>query len=227
MPTSISTAKQLREAWLEFWQSRGHMVVKSSGLIPTHPTAPMFSNSGMMPFVPYFLGEEKVPFAPPRAASVQKCVRAGGKHNDLDAIGKSLRHLSFFEMLGNFSFGDYFKREAILWAWEFVTEVLKIDGERVWVTVHLNDDEAADIWHKDIGIPLERIQRLDKDNFWEMGETGPCGPSSELFYDFGPEHGPDGGPQNPESESRFIEFWNLVFMQFFRDASDSIAAKAC
>jgi alanyl-tRNA synthetase len=176
----------------------------------------------MMQFVPYFLGEEKAPFVPPRATSIQKCVRAGGKHNDLDAIGRSLRHLSFFEMLGNFSFGDYFKREAITWAWEFVTGVLKIDGNRIWVTVHISDDEAAEIWHKDVGLPIDRIQRLDKDNFWEMGESGPCGPSSELFYDFGPEHGPDGGPANPEAESRFIEFWNLVFMQYFRDASGGL-----
>ena len=136
----------------------------------------MFTNSGMMPFVPYFLGEEPVPFRPPRASSIQKCVRAGGKHNDLDAIGRSMRHLSFFEMLGNFSFGDYFKAEAIPWAWEFVTEVLGIDGDRLWVTCHVSDDDAEAIWRDAVGFPAERIQRLDKDNFWEMGETGPCGP---------------------------------------------------
>jgi alanyl-tRNA synthetase len=219
MPRTITTAAELRAIWQEFWVERQHTLVKSSSLIPTHPSAPMFTNSGMIQFVPYFLGEEPVPFSPPRAASIQKCVRAGGKHNDLDAIGRSLRHLSFFEMLGNWSFGDYFKRDAIRWAWEFVVDVLGIDGDRIWVTVHLTDDEAAEIWHHDIGIPPERIQRLDKDNFWEMGETGPCGPSSELFYDFGPEHGPDGGPANPEAESRFIEFWNLVFMQYFRNES--------
>jgi len=222
MPRTVTTAAELRAVWQEFWVERQHTLVKSSSLIPTHPSAPMFTNSGMIQFVPYFLGEEAVPFSPPRAASIQKCVRAGGKHNDLDAIGRSLRHLSFFEMLGNWSFGDYFKREAIRWAWEFVVDVLGIDGNRIWVTVHLTDDEAAEIWHHDIGIPPERIQRLDKDNFWEMGETGPCGPSSELFYDFGPEHGPDGGPANPEAESRFIEFWNLVFMQYFRNESGSL-----
>jgi alanyl-tRNA synthetase len=222
MPRTISTAAELREVWKEYWAGKGHAVVKSSSLIPTHPSAPMFTNSGMMQFVPFFLGEEKVPYSPPRATSIQKCVRAGGKHNDLDAIGRSLRHLSFFEMLGNFSFGDYFKREAIIWAWEFVTDVLGLDGGRIWVTIHLSDDEAAEIWHGDVGLPEERIQRLDKDNFWEMGETGPCGPSSELFYDFGPEHGPDGGPVNPQAESRFIEFWNLVFMQYFRDASGTL-----
>ena len=137
-----------------------------------------------------------MPFDPPRAVSIQKCVRAGGKHNDLDAIGRSPRHLSFFEMLGNFSFGDYFKAEAIPWAWEFVTEVLGIDGDRLWVTCHVSDDEAEDIWADVVGVPRERIQRLDKDNFWEMGETGPCGPSSEIFFDYGPELGPDGGPAN-------------------------------
>jgi alanyl-tRNA synthetase len=143
-------------------------------------------------------------------------VRAGGKHNDLDAIGRSLRHLSFFEMLGNFSFGDYFKAEAIPWAWEFVTEVLGLDGDRVWVTVHTSDDEAEQIWRDAVGFPGERIQRLGKDNFWEMGETGPCGPSSELFWDFGADLGPEGGPENPAAEQRYVEFWNLVFPQYYR-----------
>jgi alanyl-tRNA synthetase len=210
------TSAELRRQWTDFWSARDHTIVRSASLIPTHPTAPMFTNSGMMQFVPYFLGEEPVPYDPPRAASVQKCVRAGGKHNDLDAIGRSLRHLSFFEMLGNFSFGDYFKAEAIPWAWEFVTEVLGIDGDRVWITVHVDDDEAEDIWSDAVGVPRERIQRLDKDNFWEMGDTGPCGPSSELFFDFGPEHGPDGGPANPAAETRFVEFYNNVFPQYLR-----------
>jgi hypothetical protein len=220
---SPTTAAELREVWKGYWTGRGHSLVGSSSLIPTHPSAPMFTNAGMLQFVPYFLGEERAPFTPPRATSIQKCVRAGGKHNDLDAIGRSLRHLSFFEMLGNFSFGDYFKHEAIVWAWEFTTQTLGIDGDRIWATVHTTDDEAEEIWHKEVGLPRERIQRLDKDNFWEMGETGPCGPSSELFYDFGPEHGPDGRPANPAAESRFIEFWNLVFMQYFRDASGGLS----
>ena len=186
----------------------------------------MFTNSGMMQFVPYFLGEERVPYDPPRAASVQKCVRAGGKHNDLDAIGRSPRHLSFFEMLGNFSFGDYFKAEAIPWAWEFVTSSIEsgglgLDGDRIWVTVHLNDDEAEDIWADAVGVPRSRIQRLDSDNFWEMGDVGPCGPCSELFWDFGREHGPDGGPAHG-GENRFVEFWNLVFTQYFRGADGSL-----
>ncbi|MFN7149954.1 MAG: alanine--tRNA ligase, partial [Microthrixaceae bacterium] len=217
------TADQLRSAWTEFFASRSHTVVPSGSLLPTHPSAPMFTNSGMMPFVPYFLGEEPVTYDPPRAVSIQKCVRAGGKHNDLDAIGRSPRHLSFFEMLGNFSFGDYFKTEAITWAWEFVTEVLGIDGDRLWVTCHVSDDEAEDIWADVVGLPRERIQRLDKDNFWEMGETGPCGPSSEIFYDYGPELGPDGGPANPEAEHRYVEIWNLVFQVYFRHADGSLS----
>ena len=194
------TSDELRRAWNEFFAARQHTLVPSAGLIPTHPSAPMFTNSGMMQFVPYFLGEEPAPFDPPRAASVQRCVRAGGKHNDLDAIGRSHRHLSFFEMLGNFSFGDYFKADAIVWAWEFVTEVLGLDPGRLWVTVHVGDDEASDIWTDVVGLPRDRVQRLDKDNFWEMGDTGPCGPSSEIFWDNGPEFGPEGGPANPEAE---------------------------
>ena len=221
-PLVINTAAELRQVWKEFWEAKDHTVVGSSSLIPTHPSAPLFTNAGMIQFVPYFLGEEKPPFSPPRATSIQKCVRAGGKHNDLDAIGRSLRHLSFFEMLGNFSFGDYFKRDAIVWAWEFATQALGLDADRIWVTIHVSDDEAEEIWHKEVGLPRNRIQRLEKDNFWEMGETGPCGPSSELFYHFGPDHGPDGGPANPDADSRFIEFWNLVFMQYFRDASGSL-----
>ncbi len=215
-------ANELRRAWLGFFSERDHTVVPSAGLIPHHPSAPMFTNSGMMQFVPYFLGEEAVPFRPPRAASIQRCVRAGGKHNDLDAIGRSLRHLSFFEMLGNFSFGDYFKAEAIPWCWELITEVLGIDGDRCWVTVHVSDDEAADIWADAVGVPRERIQRLDKDNFWEMGETGPCGPSSEIFFDCGAELGPEGGPENPAAEERYVEFYNNVFPQYFRGSDGEL-----
>src|SRR4051812_32754631 len=176
----------------------------------------MFTNSGMMPFVPIFLGEEPIPFDPPRAVDVQKCVRAGGKHNDLDAIGRTPRHLSFFEMLGNWSFGDYFKAEAIAWAWELFTEVLGLDAERMWVTVHVSDDDAEQLWIDDVGFPRERIQRLDKDNFWEMGDIGPCGPSSEIFWDYGPDFGPDTGPADPAAENRYVELWNLVFTEFFR-----------
>lgn len=216
-------ASELRQIWTKFFEDRQHTPVASSSLIPTHPSAPMFTNSGMMQFVPYFLGEEPVPFSPPRAVTVQKCVRAGGKHNDLDDIGRSLRHLSFFEMLGNFSFGDYFKEAAIPWAWEMTTEVLGIDGDRVWVTIHESDDEAEEIWVDGVGFPRERLQRLGADNFWEMGETGPCGPSSELFFDFGSAYGPEGGPANPAAETRFVEFYNSVFPQFFRRADGSLS----
>ena len=215
-------AQELRRTWTEFWVQRAHTEVPSAGLIPLHPSAPMFTNSGMMPFVPYFIGEEKVPYDPPRASSIQTCVRAGGKHNDLDAIGRSPRHLSFFEMLGNFSFGDYFKADAIRWAWEFSTEVLGLDGDRIWVTCHVDDDEAVELWVDDVGFPIERIQRLDEDNFWEMGDTGPCGPSSELFWDFGSEHGPSTGPADPAAEHRYVEFWNLVFQQYFRRGDGSL-----
>ncbi len=209
-------ANGLRRTWNEFFVAKQHTLLPSSSLIPTHPTAPMFTNSGMMQFVPIFLGEETTSLDPPRAATVQKCVRAGGKHNDLDAIGRTPRHLSFFEMLGNFSFGDYFKAEAIPWAWELLTDVLGLDGDRMWVTVHVSDDEAADLWADAVRFPRDRIQRLDKDNFWEMGDVGPCGPSSEIFWDYGPEFGPDGGPENPAAEDRYVEIWNLVFPQYFR-----------
>ena len=216
-------ANGLRRAWNDFFEARQHTLVPAASLIPTHPTAPMFTNSGMMQFVPIFLGEEPSPYDPPRAASIQKCVRAGGKHNDLDAIGRTPRHLSFFEMLGNFSFGDYFKAEAIPWAWELLTEVLGLDPDRLWVTVHVSDGQAAEIWTDAVGFPRERIQRLDKDNFWEMGDTGPCGPSSEIFWDYGPEFGPDGGPENPAAENRYVEIWNLVFPQYFRGPDGSLS----
>jgi alanyl-tRNA synthetase len=215
-------SSELRRVWNDFWVERAHTLVPSASLIPTHPTAPMFTNSGMMQFVPYFIGEEKVPYDPPRAASIQKAVRIGGKHNDLDVIGRSIRHLSFFEMLGNWSFGDYFKVEAIRWAWELVTERLGLDPDRLWVTVHVNDDEAADIWRDEVGFPAGKIHRFDRDNFWEMGETGPCGPCSEIFLDRGPAYGPDGGPENLDAEDRFVEFWNLVFMQYFRRPDGSL-----
>ncbi|MCU1448510.1 MAG: alanyl-tRNA synthetase [Acidimicrobiales bacterium] len=206
-------ANELRKIFTGFFAERGHTVVPSSGLIPHHPMAPLFANAGMNQFLPYFLGEEVPPF--PRATSVQKCVRVRGKHDDIDLIGRTKRHLTFFEMLGNFSFGDYFKEGDIGFAWELVTERLGLDPARLWVTVHESDDEAAAIWHEQIGVPLERIQRMGADNFWEMGETGPCGPCSELYYDRGPEFGPEGGPA-AGGEDRYIEFWNLVFMQYDR-----------
>ncbi len=191
---------------------RGHTRVPSASLIPHDPTL-LFTVAGMVPFKPYFVGDEVAPFS--RAVSVQKCTRAGGKHNDLDDVGRTKRHLVFFEMLGNFSFGDYFKSDAIPWSWELVTEVFGFDGDRLWITVHESDDEAEAIWHDQVGVPMERIQRLgDKDNFWQAGDTGPCGPCSEIHIDRGPEFGPDGGPVNDPHGDRFMEFWNLVFMQY-------------
>src|SRR5579872_1289550 len=212
-------ANGLRRAFTEYFAERGHVVVPSGPLIPHHPAAPLFSNAGMNQFLPYFLGEEIPPYQ--RATSVQKCVRIRGKHDDIELIGRSTRHVTFFEMLGNFSFGDYFKSGAIAHAWEFVTEVLQLDADRLWVTVHLDDDEAADIWRDQIGLPAERIQRLDEDNFWAMGETGPCGPDSELFYDKGEAYGAPGGPAHGGHE-RFVELWNLVFMQYNRQPDGSL-----
>ena len=203
-------AQEIRNAFTSFFGERDHAVLPSASLIPRDPTV-LFTVAGMVPFKPYFLGEETSPH--PRAVTVQKCVRAGGKHNDLDEIGRTRRHLTFFEMLGNFSFGDYFKTEAITWAWEFVTEGLGFDPDRLWITVHLSDDEAAEIWRDAAGVPADRIQRMDEDNYWRMADTGPCGPCSEIFFDKGPEFGPDGGPALGGDE-RFLEFWNLVFMQF-------------
>jgi alanyl-tRNA synthetase len=208
-------ANELRRAFVEFFTRRDHAHLPSSSLIPHDPSL-LFTNAGMVQFKPYFLGEEQPPH--PRAVTVQKCVRAGGKHNDLEEVGRTSRHLTFFEMLGNFSFGDYFKEAAIPLAWEFVTEVLGLDPDRLWVTVHLTDDEAEEIWATTTGIPRERIQRLDEDNWWRMADTGPNGPCSEIFWDRGPRYGPDGGPAHGGDE-RFVEIWNLVFMQFETDES--------
>jgi len=212
-------ANRLREAYSQYFVDRGHTLVPSSGLIPHHPLAPLFTNAGMNQFLPYFLGEEAAPY--PRATTVQKCVRIRGKHDDIELIGRTTRHMSFFEMLGNFSFGDYFKEGAIKFHWELLTEVLGLDGDRLWITVHLDDDTAADIWRDTIGIPAERIQRMGEDNYWEMGDTGPCGPSSELYYDRGKEHGRDGGPLHGDDE-RFREICNLVFMEFDRQSDRSL-----
>ena len=212
MITPPTTADQLRDAYTDFFVQRGHSAVASASLIPHDPTV-LFSVAGMVPFKPYFVGDETPPFK--RAVTVQKCARAGGKHNDLDDVGRTKRHLVFFEMMGNFSFGDYFKSDAIPWSWELVTETFGLDGDKIWITVHESDDEAEQIWHDVVGVPMDRIQRLgDKDNFWQMGDTGPCGPCSELHIDRGPAFGPEGGPLNDPQGDRFMEFWNLVFMQF-------------
>ncbi len=218
-PMPPTTADEVRAAFLRFFTDRQHVLVPSAGLIPAHPAAPLFTNAGMVPFIPYFLGEEPAPFL--RATSSQRCVRVRGKHDDIDAIGRTTRHLTFFEMLGNFSFGDYFKAEAIAHAWSFLTGVLGIGADRLWVTVHHTDDEAFELWTSLTAVPAERVQRLGSDNFWEMGPTGPCGPSSEIFYDKGPELGDDGGPEHGGVE-RFVEVWNLVFMSFFRQADGTL-----
>src|ERR671927_1651873 len=189
------TGNELREKFLSYFEGRGHRRVASSPLLPANDPTLLFANAGMNQFKDVFLGNETRDYS--RAVSSQKCIRAGGKHNDLDEVGKTARHQTFFEMLGNFSFGEYFKEKAIPWAWELLTEVLGLDPDRMWVTVHVSDDEAEQIWADAVGFPRERIQRLDKDNFWEMGDTGPCGPSSEIFWDYGPDFGPDGGPANP------------------------------
>ncbi|HEY5273852.1 MAG TPA: alanine--tRNA ligase [Acidimicrobiales bacterium] len=212
-------AEGLRSAFTGFFTERGHVLVPSAGLIPHHPLAPMFTNAGMNQFLPYFVGEERAPFA--RATSVQRCVRVRGKHDDVELIGRTTRHGSFFEMLGNFSFGDYFKHDAIAFAWEFLTVTLGLDPSRLWVTVHLDDDDAAAIWLNEIGIPAERLQRMGEDNFWEMAETGPCGPCSEIYYDRGDVFGAPGGPAHG-GEERYLEIWNLVFMQYSMQADGSL-----
>jgi alanyl-tRNA synthetase len=214
-------ADELRSSFLDFFVARDHRLASSASLIPEHPAAPLFTNAGMVQFLPVFFGEE--PPLSPRATSAQKCLRVRGKHDDIEIVGRSTRHLTFFEMLGNFSFGDYFKEGAIQYAWEFLTETLGLEGERLWVTVHSSDDEAAQIWQELVGLPAERIQRMGEDNFWEMGATGPCGPSSEIFYDKGPEHGAEGGPAHG-GEERYVEIWNLVFMESNRLEDGSLMA---
>ncbi len=219
-------SSQIRQQFLEYFKSRGHAIVSSSALVPGNDPTLLFTNSGMVQFKDVFLGQENRPYK--RATTSQRCVRAGGKHNDLENVGYTARHHTFFEMLGNFSFGDYFKRDAIHFAWELLTGIYKLPKEKLWVTVYETDDEAYKLWADDIGVPPERITRIgDKpggpkyasDNFWQMGETGPCGPCSEIFYDHGPQI-LGGPPGTPEADGdRYIEIWNLVFMQFDRQKS--------
>ncbi|MFY7697690.1 MAG: alanine--tRNA ligase [Legionella sp.] len=209
-------SSDIRQAFLEYFSKQGHQIVPSSSLIPADDPTLLFTNAGMVQFKDTFLGIDNCSYT--RAASSQRCVRAGGKHNDLENVGYTARHHTFFEMLGNFSFGDYFKREAITYAWDFLTNVLHLPAEKLWVTVYREDDEAADIWLKDVGVSAQRFSRCgEEDNFWSMGDTGPCGPCTEIFYD----HGPDiaGGPPGSANADgdRYIEIWNLVFMQFNRD----------
>ena len=209
------TSNELRQAFLDYFNDNDHEVVASSPLVPGNDPTLLFTNAGMVQFKDVFLGSDKRKYD--RAATSQRCVRAGGKHNDLENVGYTTRHHTFFEMLGNFSFGDYFKREAIQYAWEFLTETLELDPKRLWVTVFEDDDEAADIWLNEIEVDPDRFSRLGtKDNFWAMGDTGPCGPCSEIFYDHGPDVG-GGPPGSPDEDGdRYVEIWNLVFMQFDR-----------
>jgi alanyl-tRNA synthetase len=205
------SGNEIRELFLSFFESKGHTRVKSASLVPESDPTLLFTNAGMVPFKNVFLGLEKRPYK--RAVSCQKCLRVSGKHNDLESVGYTSRHHTFFEMLGNFSFGDYFKREAILYAWEFVTEYLKLPKERLYVSVFREDEEAYRIWNEEVGLPSERIWTLgEEDNFWQMGDTGPCGPSSEIYVDRGEEYG----------EERFLEIWNLVFMQYNRDEKGNL-----
>ena len=222
----MKTTAELRTAFLDFFHQRGHEIVPSSSLIPAHDPTLLFTNAGMVQFKDAFLGLEHR--ANPRAVSCQRCVRAGGKHNDLENVGYTARHHTFFEMLGNFSFGDYFKSEAIRYGWDFLTQVLKLPAERLLVTVYKTDDEAYAIWRDEIGLPAEKVLRIgDKpsggsDNFWQMGDTGPCGPCTEIFYDHG-AHIPGGPPGSPDEDGdRFIEIWNIVFMQFDRTADGQL-----
>ena len=216
----LSTS-EVRDLFLQFFNKNGHEIVKSSPLVPGNDATLLFTNAGMVQFKDLFLGTEKRSYN--RATTSQRCVRAGGKHNDLENVGYTARHHTFFEMLGNFSFGDYFKEDAIQFAWTFLTEELGLPADKLWITVFEEDDEAYDLWAKKIGVPEERIARIGaKDNFWQMGDTGPCGPCSEIFYDHGPEvfGGPPGTPD--EDGDRYIEIWNLVFMQYDRAADGTL-----
>ncbi|MDZ4280440.1 MAG: alanine--tRNA ligase [Hydrogenophaga sp.] len=226
--TSPASVADIRKTFLDFFASKGHTVVASSPLVPGNDPTLMFTNSGMVQFKDVFLGTDKRPYV--RAASVQACLRAGGKHNDLENVGYTARHHTFFEMLGNWSFGDYFKRVSLKWAWELLTEVYKLPAERLLATVYEEDDEAYDIWTKEIGLPADRVIRIGdnkggrykSDNFWMMADTGPCGPCSEIFYDHG-DHIPGGPPGSPEEDGdRFIEIWNNVFMQFNMDETGAV-----
>ncbi|MDH3832379.1 MAG: alanine--tRNA ligase, partial [Gammaproteobacteria bacterium] len=217
----MTSSAELRQAFLDYYKANDHEVVASASLVPSDDPTLLFVNAGMVPFKEVFLGNEKRPYV--RATSSQCCVRAGGKHNDLENVGYTARHHTFFEMLGNFSFGDYFKREAIGYAWDFLTNILQLPPEKLWVTVFDEDDETADIWLNEIKVDANKFSRIGaSDNFWSMGDTGPCGPCSEIFYDHGPDI-PGGPPGTAEEDGdRYVEIWNLVFMQYDRDAEGTL-----
>jgi len=220
-PSKPFSSAEIRSAFLDYFAGQGHTVVASSSLVPGNDPTLLFTNAGMVQFKDVFLGKDPRPYV--RAASSQRCVRAGGKHNDLENVGYTARHHTFFEMLGNFSFGDYFKRDAIRFAWDLLTNKLQIDPKRLWVTVYQDDDEAAKIWVEEVGVPADRLTRLgEKSNFWSMGDTGPCGPCTEIFFDHGPGI-PGGPPGSPDEDGdRYVEIWNLVFMQFDRAADGTM-----
>ena len=220
------TAKEIRRRYLEFFHRHQHEIVESGPIIPPNDPTLLFTNAGMVQFKKLFLGEEKRAYS--RATTCQKCLRVSGKHNDLENVGRTARHHTFFEMLGNFSFGDYFKREAITWAWEFVNGELELPKEKLWVTVFRDDDEAAAIWAEVANLPADRIVRMgEKDNFWTMGDSGPCGPCSEIYVDQGEDMscGPDCGIGKCDCD-RFLEIWNLVFTQFDQSADGTRVALA-
>ena len=212
---------EIRSAFLDYFESKDHTVVPTSSLVPASDPTLLFTNAGMVQFKDVFLGKDKLPYS--RACSSQRCVRAGGKHNDLENVGYTARHHTFFEMLGNFSFGDYFKQEAINYAWDLLTNVIGLPKEKLWVTVFEEDKDAENIWLREIGINENQFRRIGaKDNFWAMGDTGPCGPCTEIFYDHG-EHIPGGPPGSPDEDGdRYVEIWNLVFMQYERDLSGQL-----
>ncbi len=229
MTTHFWTTNNIRSAFLNYFAEHGHRIVHSASLVPGNDPTLLFTNAGMVPFKDIFIGQETRDYQ--RATTAQRCVRAGGKHNDLENVGYTARHHTFFEMMGNFSFGDYFKKDAIPFAWNLLTQVFQIPAEKLLVTVYHEDDEAYGIWRDVIGLPEEKIIRIgdkpgkakyESDNFWAMGDTGPCGPCSEIFYDHGAEvwGGPPGSAE--EDGDRFIEIWNIVFMQFERDAAGNM-----
>jgi alanyl-tRNA synthetase len=213
-------SQDLRQAWIDFWVGKQHKLLPPTSLVPHEMSTTLFTIAGMEQFVPVFLGEQPAPA--PRVVTVQRCLRVAGAKSDIESVGRTGRHGTFLEMLGNFSFGDYYKREAIAWAWEFVTQVLALDPARLYVTVHTDDDEAARIWSAEVGLDPARITRFDEDNFWTMGATGPCGPCTEIFYDTGAEHASDPGDTGPNRGNRYVEIWNVVFQQYNRTADGKL-----
>jgi len=213
-------SQELRQAWIEFWQAKQHKLLPPATLIPHEMSTTLFTIAGMEQFVPVFLGEQPAPA--PRVVTVQRCLRVAGAKSDIESVGRTGRHGTFLEMLGNFSFGDYYKREAIVWAWEFVTEVLRLDPARLYVTVHTGDDEAERLWIDEVGIEPRRVTRCDEENFWTMGPTGPCGPCTEIFYDTGPEHASGPDDTGPNLGDRYVEIWNIVFQQYNRSVDNKL-----